>query len=75
MLPLIGRDPIVNWFTLNATAMRASSGAAEAAASGDFGYSYGTFQITAPKPQTGAYVRLWTRDRSGRWFVVVDAVA
>jgi ketosteroid isomerase-like protein len=75
MLPLVGRDAIVAWFKENATAMRATSGAAETATSADLGYSYGTFEITAPKPQAGAYVRLWSRDRSGRWFVVVDVVA
>jgi ketosteroid isomerase-like protein len=75
MLPLIGRDAAAAWLKEHVPAMRATSGAAESAASGDFGYSYGTFDITAPKPQTAAYVRLWTRDRSGRWFVIVDVVA
>jgi ketosteroid isomerase-like protein len=75
MLPLIGRDGISAWFKDNGPTMRASSGSAEAAVSGDFGYSYGTFEITTPKPQTSAYVRLWTRDRSGRWLVIVDVVA
>lgn len=75
MLPLIGRDPIVAWFKEKVPTMRATSGAAESAVSGDFGYSYGTFDLPAPKPQTAAYVRLWTRDRSGRWVVIVDVIA
>ena len=74
MLPLVGRDAIVGWFKDNVPAMKAVSGAAETAASGDFGYSYGTFEVTTPKPQTSAYVRLWTRDTSGRWLIVADAV-
>ena len=73
MLPLIGRDAITAWLKENVPTMRASSDAAEAAVSGDFGYSYGSFEIAAAKPQP--YVRLWTRDRSGRWFVIVDVVA
>ena len=73
-LRVIGRDAIVAWFKENAAGMRATAGAAEAAASGDFGYSYGTFELATLKPPKGAYVRLWSRDRSGRWFVVVDAV-
>jgi ketosteroid isomerase-like protein len=75
MLPLIGRDAIAAWFKEHGTGMRAVAGAAEAAASGDFGYTYGTFELATPKPQKGAYVRLWHRDRSGRWFIVVDVVA
>ena len=50
----------------------AKDGAAEAAAAGDFGYTYGTFEITAPKPLAGAYLRLWNRDASGRWWLMVD---
>jgi ketosteroid isomerase-like protein len=52
--------------------LAAKHAAAEAAAAGDFGYTYGTFEITAPKPISGAYVRLWNRDASGRWWLMVD---
>jgi ketosteroid isomerase-like protein len=75
MLPLTDRNSIVTWFEQNVPAMHAVHGQAEAAAAGDFGYTYGTFEVTTAKLQKGAYVRLWTRDRSGRWFVVVDAIA
>jgi ketosteroid isomerase-like protein len=74
MLPLMDRAEILSYLEQNVRSMRASHGRAEAADSGDFGYSYGMFEISAQTPQTGAYVRLWTRDRSGRWWVVVDAV-
>jgi ketosteroid isomerase-like protein len=70
--PLTGGDAIGRWLSENATASTAAAGAAEAAASGDFGFSYGTFDITEPKPQKGAYVRLWNRDRAGRWWLMVD---
>jgi ketosteroid isomerase-like protein len=72
MAPLTGGDAIRRWLGEHATASTATAGAAEAAASGDFGFSYGTFDITAPKPQAGAYVRLWNRDRAGRWWLMVD---
>ena len=52
--------------------MTASTGAAEAARSGDLGYSYGTYQVSGARPERGAYVRVWTRDAAGKWFVVAD---
>jgi ketosteroid isomerase-like protein len=71
-VPTIGRDAIAKWLEANATASTAKPGAAESAASGDFGYSYGNYEVTAPKPNAGIYVRLWSRDAAGRWWVMVD---
>jgi len=70
--PIVGPDAIATWLNVHATTAEARDGAAEAAAAGDFGYSYGTFDIKAPKPQSGAYVRIWNRDASGRWWLMVD---
>jgi ketosteroid isomerase-like protein len=70
--PIVGTDQIAAWLNEHATAGEAEDSAAEAAAAGDFGYSYGTFDVKAPKPQSGAYVRIWTRDASGRWWLMVD---
>jgi ketosteroid isomerase-like protein len=71
-VPIIGRDAITTWLDENATGATAQHGAGEASAAGDFAYSYGTYEITAPKRQVGAYVRLWSRDASGRWWLMVD---
>lgn len=71
-LPIIGTDAIVKWIGEHATAATAKDGAADAAAAGDLGYTYGTFDISAPTPIAGAYVRLWNRDTSGRWWMMVD---
>jgi ketosteroid isomerase-like protein len=70
--PAVGPDAVAAWARANAATMSAVSTAAEAAASGDLGYSYGTYAVTAPASQKGAYVRVWTRDASGTWFVVAD---
>jgi ketosteroid isomerase-like protein len=70
--PLTGADAISKWLDEHASASSATAGAAEAAASADFGYSYGTFEIKAPQPTKGAYLRLWNRDRAGRWWLMVD---
>lgn len=70
--PLTGGDIIARWLNDNASAATATAGSAEAAASGDFGYSYGSYEITEPEPSKGAYVRLWNRDAAGRWWLMVD---
>ena len=70
--PIVGADPIVAWLNEHSTTAGARDSSAEAAAAGDFGYTYGAFDIKAPTPQSGAYVRIWNRDASGRWWLMVD---
>jgi ketosteroid isomerase-like protein len=73
-MPPIGTAAIRSWMAENAPAMTASTGAADAARSGDLGYSYGTYDVKAAQPQHGAYVRVWQRDAAGKWLVVADVV-
>jgi ketosteroid isomerase-like protein len=73
-IPPIGSAAIRSWLKEHAPAMTASTGAADAARSGDLGYSYGTYDVKAPQPQHGAYVRVWQRDASRKWLVVADVV-
>lgn len=49
---------------------------AEVAASGELGYTYGTFEM---KPATGEakqgnYVRIWQKQSDGRWLIVLDVM-
>jgi hypothetical protein len=51
---------------------------AEAAASGDLGYSYGTFKVfheeTPEEPiSEGCYVSIWKRQKDDSWKWVLDA--
>jgi ketosteroid isomerase-like protein len=71
-IPIVGRDRIVAWLEQNAQPTSAKETAAEAAVSGDLGYTYGTLDVAEPKPSTGAYVRLWSRDASGAWWLMAD---
>jgi hypothetical protein len=73
-MPAIGSAAIRAWFDANASAMSASTAAADCANSADLGYSYGTYEVKAPSPQKGAYVRVWQRDASGKWLLVADVV-
>ena len=69
-MPSIGPAAIAAWMKEHAASMKATAAAAEAASSGDLGYTYGTFEVPPAKP--GAYVRVWQRDAAGKWFVVAD---
>jgi ketosteroid isomerase-like protein len=70
--PAIGPDAIRNWLDAKATGMAAVTTTAESASSGDLGYSYGTYEVKGASPENGAYVRVWTRDAAGTWWVVAD---
>ena len=61
-----------DWLKQNATGLTAEHTAAEAARSGDLGYTYGTYRIAQSKP--GTYLRVWSRDVTGRWKVVADVM-
>ena len=73
-MPPIGAAAIRAWMKQHAPTMTALTGAADAARSGDLGYSYGAYDVRAAPPQHGAYVRVWQRDSSGKWLVVADVV-
>lgn len=47
---------------------------AEAARSGDLGFTYGRYE-QAPDGEAGHYVRVWSRTRSGTWKVAVEVTA
>jgi ketosteroid isomerase-like protein len=70
--PLVGRDAIVKWLETNAAAGTATTNAFEAARSGDFGYTHGRFEVTGDNATKGVYVRLWSRDADGRWWLIAD---
>lgn len=49
---------------------------ADIAASGDLGYTYGSYEARSADPnfpiQKGYYLRVWRRDGKGRWAIVAD---
>jgi len=76
VMPMVG-DTAVRW--LSSAPDRRMSGEslnAEAAKSGDLGYTYGRYSLTAADPagdpERGHYVRVWTRNRSGQWKLALE---
>jgi len=71
-VPPLGRAAIVKWLEHNAASGNARTIGVESAASGDFGYTHGRFDVRESKAGAGAYLRLWNRDAAGRWWLTVD---
>jgi ketosteroid isomerase-like protein len=73
-MPSIGRAAIRTWLDANAAGMTSTTGVVASADSADLGYSYGTYDLKGAPAPAGAYVRVWQRDRNGKWLLVADVV-
>jgi ketosteroid isomerase-like protein len=75
IMPLIGDRAILAWLASQPRYSAADSRYAEAARSGDLGYTWGTYIIPArgktPREE-GFYTRVWVRERNGQWKVAAD---
>lgn len=76
MTPVVGSRTALKWLASQPAYSAIDSRFAEAARSGDLGYTWGSYSIgPAKKPtQTGFYVRVWQRERNGQWNVVMDVL-
>lgn len=71
-VPTVGIEAIVSWLASADGRLTAETGSGEAAQSGDFGFTYGAYRRDGGKPEFGPYLRVWSRDASGRWWVMAD---
>jgi ketosteroid isomerase-like protein len=69
---VVGKDAIAAWISASSPSISAVFTSAEAAQSGEIGYSYGLYEVQGGTPEKGAYLRVWTRDAAGTWFVIAD---
>jgi ketosteroid isomerase-like protein len=78
-----GRMPLTNlaetsaWLKTQPAWSEGETKFAEAAQSGDLGYTWGSYAIGADASGTlerGHYVRTWTRDGQGRWVLTLDVL-
>jgi ketosteroid isomerase-like protein len=76
-LPLAGEAAITAWLRTQPPWSAGGTLYAEAAQSADLGYSWGSYAAPAAgadPAQKGFYMRVWTRERSGAWKVVLDVL-
>ena len=75
IMPLTGTPAILAWLASQPRYSAADSRYAEAARSGDLGYTWGTYIIaargTTPREE-GFYTRVWVRERNGQWRIAAD---
>jgi ketosteroid isomerase-like protein len=71
IMPLLGDDAIVAWLRSQPAYTEGDVRYAEAARSGDLGYTWGHYALPAEK---GFYVRAWSRDGDGAWKVALDVL-
>jgi ketosteroid isomerase-like protein len=74
IMPIVGEPSALKWLASQPAYTDADSRYAEAARSGDLGYTWGTYGIgPRQKPtQRGFYARVWVRERNGQWKIAMD---
>jgi ketosteroid isomerase-like protein len=73
VMPLVGDKAILAWLASQPAYASGESRFAEAATSGDLGYTWGHYAINGSL-ERGFYVRAWTRERDGSWRVALDVL-
>jgi ketosteroid isomerase-like protein len=76
-MPLAIPEESAPWLKTQPAWSDGESKFAEAAQSGDLGYTWGSYAVSANGPaaaERGHYVRAWSRDAQGRWIVVLDVL-
>lgn len=80
--PIVGKDSvtlILNKKKAKAISMTWKPLFAEVAKSGELGYTYGTYEMSATDANgqklndTGTYVSIWQKDASGNWKLALDS--
>ena len=75
-MPIVGDARIFQWLATQAAFTTADTRFAEAARSGDLGYTWGTYTRKSARGanETGFYVRVWMRERNGQWKLALDVL-
>jgi ketosteroid isomerase-like protein len=74
-LPILGATALRSFLAEKMYSMSCEPIKADIAASDDFGYTYGRYELTyegSQETRKGYYVRVWKRDEKGNWKIVLD---
>jgi ketosteroid isomerase-like protein len=72
MMPVTGKSDLRMWISKQTMAISGGPIKTDVAQSGDFGYSYGQYELKGEKIEKGYYARVWKRDATGDWRIVFD---
>jgi ketosteroid isomerase-like protein len=76
--PIVGKDSIRSYLYSrpdSSFTLTWKPSYADVAASGDLGYTYGTYKLTIKNSkefEEGTYITIWKQDRSGNWKFALD---
>ncbi len=71
-IPVVGRAAILAWVAAAPGRFTGTLSRAEAAASDDLGFSYGSYSLDGIAPESGTYLRIWQRGADAVWRLAVD---
>ncbi|MEO6391269.1 MAG: nuclear transport factor 2 family protein [Pyrinomonadaceae bacterium] len=74
-MPALGAEAVKTWLATQTFSYSGRTMFSDIAASGELGYTYGSFETGAPNGLKGYYARVWKRDGNGKWRVVVDILS
>ena len=74
MMPAIGKDMWREWIVGQSQTVTGEPVLADVSRSGDLGYVYGSYALSGAKPEKGYYARVWKKDSSGHWKIVLDTL-
>jgi ketosteroid isomerase-like protein len=75
IMPLVGDRAILAWLASRPRYTAADTRYAEAARSGDLGYTWGTYILPGRgrgAREEGFYARVWVREKNGQWKIAAD---
>lgn len=75
MMPVASKTELRSWISKQTASVSGEPIKADVALSGDFGYSYGKYELKAEKVEKGYYARVWKRDAKGNWRIIFDVTA
>ena len=75
MMPVASKTELQSWISKQVAGISGEPIKADVALSGDFGYSYGKYELKAEKIEKGYYARVWKRDAKGNWRIIFDVTA
>ena len=77
--PVLGRDAALAALASSSGTLTWNPTKADVARSGDLAYDYGVYELReatqAGPTEGGNYLRIWRRDRDGKWKVVLDLLS
>jgi tetratricopeptide (TPR) repeat protein len=75
VMPVVGHVALGDWAAAQGAKYRGEALFADVARSGDLGYAWGSYEKVGAAPEAGYFARVWKKDATGEWRIVMDTVS